>query len=132
MSKKNTPKNVLAESRKGRPKKNESELHNNRYQVNFTEDEMGVVEFKAQQTGKRIVHYIHDASLSATVRSHINDEQVDLIRKLAGMGNNINQIAHRANQGGLTAIVTVCEQTVGRIGLLIQRIVRGGDLSAAE
>jgi hypothetical protein len=36
------------------------------------------------------------------IRQRLTPEQMDSIRKLSGMGNNLNQIARRANAEGYT------------------------------
>lgn len=113
----------------GRPPKDVNDLRNNHVKVGFTDLEYDSVQYKAQQVGKRTPNYVHDAALSARVRSHINEEQVELVRNVAKMGNNLNQIARKANQSGFTSVRTYCETTVDQIALLITRIIRGGDLS---
>lgn len=113
----------------GRPPKNVNDLRNNHVKVGFTDLEYDSVQYKAQQVGKRTPNYVHDAALSVKVHSHINEEQVELVRNVAKMGNNLNQIARKANQSGFTSVRTYCEKTVDQIALLITRIIRGGDLS---
>ena len=113
----------------GRPPKSKDDLLSRKIKVGFTELEFDTVVYKAQQTGKQNANYIHDAALYATVKSHINDEQVEQVRNLAQMGNNLNQIARLANQGQLPHIRGRCQQIVGQIGTLVARILRGGDLS---
>lgn len=113
----------------GRPSLDKDELRTNKVKVGFTDLEFDTIEYKAKQTGKQKANYIHDAALSAKVRSHINDEQVEQVRDLARMGNNLNQIAKRANKDGLYNIIGQCQTVVLQIGTLITRIIRGGDLS---
>ena len=113
----------------GRPPKDVNDLRNNHIKVGFTDLEYDLVQYKAQQVGKRTPNYVHDAALSARVHSHINEEQVELVRNVAKMGNNLNQIARKANQSGFISVRTYCEKTVDQIALLITRIIRGGDLS---
>ncbi len=116
----------------GRPPKDKEDCLTNRWNIGFSDVEQKIVDMKAAKTGKRPQHYIHDAALSASVKSHINDEQCMQVRNLAKMGNNLNQIAHRANQGQLPSIAVLAEQTVGRVSMLVQRILRGGDLTVAQ
>lgn len=113
----------------GRPPKKECDLRNNHVKVGFTDLEYDSVKYKAQQVGKQSYNYVHDAALNARVRSHINDEQVELVRNVAKMGNNLNQIAKKANQSGFTMVKVYCEKTVDQLSLLLTRILRGGDLS---
>ncbi len=113
----------------GRPPKSKDDLLSHKIKVGFTDLEFDTVAYKAQQAGKQPPNYVHDAALNAKVRGHITDEQVDQVRDLARMGNNLNQIARKANQGYLPAIRGQCQEVVGHIGTLVIRILRGGDLS---
>ncbi len=113
----------------GRPPKSDDDLRKHKIKVGFTDLEFDTVSYKAQQAGRQPSNYIHDAALYAKVRSHINDEQVEQVRGLAMMGNNLNQIARQANRGNLPYIRWQCEAVVGNIGTLVTRILRGGDLS---
>ncbi len=113
----------------GRPPKEEDDLRRNKVKVGFTDLEFDTVNYKAQQAGLKTSSYIHDAALSAKVRSHINDEQAGLVRDVARLGNNVNQIARQANLGRLPYIQHDCQKVIGQIGTLISRILRGGDLT---
>ncbi len=113
----------------GRPPKAEDDLLRNKMKVGFTDIEYDTVVYKAQQAGRQPPNYVHDAALNAKVKGHITDEQVDQVRDLARMGNNLNQIAKKANQGLLPTIRNQCQQTVDQIGTLIVHILRGGDLA---
>ncbi len=113
----------------GRPPKDEDDLRRNKIKVGFTDLEHDTIVYRAQQTGRQPANFIHDAALYAKVKSHINDEQVEQVRGLAKMGNNLNQIAYQANRGNLSYIRGQCQAVVGDIGTLVTRILRGGDLS---
>ncbi len=112
----------------GRPPKAEDELLRHKMKVGFTDLEYDTVVYKAQQAGLYPPNYVHDAALNAKVKGHMTDEHTDQVRDLARMGNNLNQIAHKANQGYLPAISEQCQEVVGNIGTLVIRILRGGDL----
>jgi hypothetical protein len=44
------------------------------------------------------------AIIGCQIRQRLTAEQMDCIRKLSGMGNNLNQIARRANAEGYTNV----------------------------
>lgn len=113
----------------GRPRLDESERRSHHVKVGFNGLDYDTVEYKAQQSGRNIPNYIHDAALGATVRGHISDEQVELVRNVAAMGNNLNQLARKANAAGFAAIRAMCERLINELSLLIRRIVRGGDIT---
>ena len=83
---------------------------------------------KHKRTPKK---WMHDAPLQKTDVAYTDEEQTDYVRKLAGMANNVNQIAHQANLGGLHSLEDKCKEVLNLITTLITRIFKGGDLSKA-
>ena len=75
-----------------------------RYQVNFrlTEDEAITVEAKAQKVGLSISAYAKKQALHGKIQAiGITREEVrEVLAELGRLGNNLNQIAKVANQGG--------------------------------
>ena len=75
-----------------------------RYQVNFrlTEDEAITVEAKAQKVGLSISAYAKKQALHGKIQAiGITREEVrEVLAELGRWGNNLNQIAKVANQGG--------------------------------
>ncbi len=75
-----------------------------RYQVNFrlTEDEAITVEAKAQKVGLSISAYAKKQALYGKIQAiGITREEVrEVLAELGRWGNNLNQIAKVANQGG--------------------------------
>ena len=75
-----------------------------RYQVNFrlTEDEAITVEAKAQKVGLSISAYAKKQALNGKIQTiGITREEVrEVLAELGRWGNNLNQIAKVANQGG--------------------------------
>lgn len=113
----------------GRPRKDENERRSRHVKVGFTPLEFDTVEYKARQAGQQNADYIHDAALDARVQPRINDEQLELVRKVAGMGNNLNQIAHKANTAGYPHVSQHLKSLISELSALLRRILRGGDLS---
>ena len=50
-------------------------------------------------------------------------EHSDYIRKLCGMANNLNQLAHKANAGGFDTEKLECRVQVARIEELLNHIL---------
>ena len=75
--------------------------------------------------------FSNDAPLQKTDVAYTDEEQTDYVRKLAGMANNVNQIAHEAHLGGLFSLEDKCKEVLNLITTLIIRIFKGGDLSKA-
>ena len=49
-------------------------------------------------------------------------EQADFIRKLCGMANNLNQLAHRANAYGFHAVAPFHKIIIGKIDEILNLI----------
>ena len=54
---------------------------------------------KATVAGMTYTELARLAIAGCTVRQRMSNEQMDCIRKIAGIGNNLNQLARRANAG---------------------------------
>jgi len=88
----------------GRPVK---ELGKKRtYMVNVKMDtgEYYSLKAKAKSAGINRSEYIRQSIAGSIIRSRLTPEMNDYIRKLSGMGNNLNQIAREANAEGYTNI----------------------------
>lgn len=55
---------------------------------------------KAEVLGISPTQYAHEMTINGGVKSRFTLEELDLLRKLAGMANNLNQIARQANKSG--------------------------------
>lgn len=64
-------------------------------------------------------------------KPHLDEENTDYVRKIAGMCNNVNQVAHKANAEGFKAAEKLANDVLSGLMTLLSRIVRGGDLSKA-
>ena len=56
------------------------------------------------------------------VIERLNIEQADFIRKLCGMANNLNQLAHRANAEGFHVIASFHKTIIGKIDEILNLI----------
>ncbi len=113
----------------GRPAKLRCYRKTRHVNAGFTAAEYNTVQHRATKAGMSVADYVHDAALGAKVKAHISDEQIEEVRNLTGMGNNLNQITRKVNTYGLEGFKEVCWRTVGDIAVLVRRIIRGGDLS---
>ena len=55
----------------------------------------------AERHGLSMAVFARLKSLDHKIRARLTSEEVDFYRKLAGMANNLNQLAHAANAGQL-------------------------------
>ena len=92
--KKNSPKT-------GRPAKEKAKLSIS-INLKLTEDDYKTVKEKAEKLGMKATQYVREMTLKGRVKSRFTLEELDLMRKLAGMANNLNQVARQANKTGFS------------------------------
>ena len=83
------------------------ELHKKRrYQINvkLMTDEFYELKAKALNAALPRNDYVRSCIKHSVIVQRLTPEINDLIRKLCGMANNLNQIAKRANQAGYNSI----------------------------
>lgn len=89
--------------RRGRPAKEKEKL-NHSINLKLTEDSFTTVKDKAGKLGMKATQYAREMVLKGRVKSRFTLEELDLMRKLSGMANNLNQIAKKANQAGFAKV----------------------------
>ena len=86
----------------GRPTKEKEKLSTS-INLKLTEADFKKVNEKAEKLGMKATQYTREMTLKGGVKSHFTLEELDLLRKLAGMANNLNQLARKANSIGYKA-----------------------------
>lgn len=66
--------------------------------IRYTPAEFHKIAERARLCGKPIARYVRDSSLGVTPRVRRDHATADLIRHLARLGNNLNQLALVANE----------------------------------
>lgn len=90
-------KNKLgAEALRGRPTKGEKKLSTS-INLKLTGSDYNSVKEKAAELGMTPTQYARELTLKGNIKSRFTLEELDLMRKLAGMANNLNQITRQAN-----------------------------------
>ena len=89
----------------GRPAKNRIDKQRRVVSTKLTELQYYAVRKRASEAGLRVSEYVRQAVVSAEITPRLNRQDTDILRKLAGEANNINQLAHRANAGGFAKAV---------------------------
>ena len=85
-------------SRKGgRPKKPEKELRLNPVKVYFDDRNYRLLQKKRSRTGLSLSSLVYELTVNGYVKEPIPKEYLPLLRSLAGMANNLNQLAHEAH-----------------------------------
>src|SRR5689334_16820410 len=78
--------------------------------VRFTEMEYRKVQRKAKEVGLKLTVYIRQMAIHGKVEANLSPEQMELIRQLAGMANNINQLTKKCHQQGIHGVFMYFEQ----------------------
>ena len=88
----------------GRPTKSNSQKKGYRVNVKMSTEQYYTLKAKARDAGMTISECIRSSVMNSIIQQRLTPEIHDHIRKLCGMANNLNQIAHKANaQGYLNA-----------------------------
>lgn len=88
-------------SKKGRPAKGDKKLSTS-INLKLTEEDYKSVKEKAERLGLTPTQYAREMTLKGQVKNRFSIEGLDLMRKLSGMANNLNQIAKQANKLGFS------------------------------
>jgi hypothetical protein len=90
----------MNDKRGGRPRLNPAEKLKYRVAVKLCTKDFYDLKAKATAAGMTPTEVARLAIVGCKIRQRLSAEQMDCIRKIAGMGNNLNQIARRANVEG--------------------------------
>lgn len=84
-------------SKGGRPTKGEDKLTVS-INLKLTPKDYNFLKEKAEKMGLTPTQYAREMTVNGGIKSRFTLEELDLTRKLAGMANNLNQIAKRINR----------------------------------
>ena len=68
--------------------------------VKFSPVSYEALRFRARKSGRSLAVYIREVALAATVTARHTPEENALLRSLAGMANNLNQLTRLSHQAG--------------------------------
>jgi len=81
----------------GRPKKGISQRKTRMIHIRVSEPEYYAIKHRAELAQMTVSAYSHSAILESKIVEPVKKEDMELLRKLSGIGNNLNQLAHQAN-----------------------------------
>ncbi len=84
---------------RGRPAKEESTKLTRSINLKLTGTDFDMITERAESVGMKPTQYVRHMVLNGSIKSRYTKEELDLRRKIAGMANNLNQLARRANAG---------------------------------
>ncbi len=100
--------------KKGRPAKEKAKLSCS-INLKLTEDDFNSVKEKAGALGIKPTQYAREMTLKGGIKSRFTLKELDLMRKLSGMSNNLNQIAKQVNKSGFFSSATDVIMIAGEI-----------------
>ncbi|MDR1583368.1 MAG: plasmid mobilization relaxosome protein MobC [Prevotellaceae bacterium] len=115
-------KTIRNQNKNGRPKKDEADRKKYKLTVKMETKEYFSFKAKARLAGLTQSEYIRRCIAKSEVKQRLTSGHLAYIRQLAGMANNINQIARKANAAGYMEVHPECMQSIESLDNLIKRI----------
>lgn len=106
----------------GRPTKGAAEKKKYRITVKLTTEDYYTLKGKAKSAGVTMSEFVRKVLDKGNVIERLTVEQADFIRKLCGMANNLNQLAHRANADGFHVVAPFHKIIIGKIDEILNLI----------
>lgn len=106
----------------GRPKKETAEKLSYRINVKMAAADYFRLLTRAHDAGTSPSEFMRECFRNGHVRERLSEEHAGYIRQLCGMANNLNQLARKANAGGVYDEQRDCKVAVARIHELISKI----------
>ena len=69
--------------------------------VRFSNHEYFIVKEKAKEAGVNASAYIRQTAIQSKITSRLSEEELQFVRQLVGMSNNMNQVAKVCHRDGL-------------------------------
>ena len=110
-----TPSQVNKRNKGGRPRKDAADRKNCIVKVSFDELNFRKLMRRSRRTGASLSSIVYELAVNGKIHEPLSQEMMDCIRKIAGMANNLNQLAHEAHVIGF-------DEVAGRNKELAERI----------
>ena len=108
----------------GRPTKGVAEKKKYRITVKLNTQDYYTLKGKAKNAGISMSEFVRKVLAKGYVIERLTIEQADFIRKLCGMANNLNQLAHRANAEGFHSVAPFHKIIISKIDEILNLIRR--------
>ena len=83
--------------------------------VKFSPVSYEALRFRARKSGRSLAVYIRKVALAATVTARHTPEENALLRSLAGMANNLNQLTKLSHQTGFYRTRLLIDGLLGKL-----------------
>lgn len=107
----------------GRPKKGAADKLKYRLTVKMATSDYYMLKGKARSAGVSAGEFLRCCMREGQVKERLTPEHTDYVRKLCGIANNLNQLAHKANTAGFVTVRMECRILVARIEELLNLIL---------
>ena len=108
----------------GRPTKGAAEKKKYRITVKLNTQDYYTLKGKAKSAGVTMSEFVRKLLYNGNVIERLTVEQADFIRKLCGIANNLNLLAHRANAESFHAVAPFHKTVIGKIDEILNLIRR--------
>ena len=106
----------------GRPVKGATEKLQYRITVKMATEDYFRLLTRSHEAGVSPSEYMRECFRNGHVKERLSKEHGELIRKLCGMANNLNQLARKANAEGYASVFIPCRTLMIEIDNLVNRI----------
>lgn len=107
----------------GRPKKDKP--RDKQVTVCFDGIEYAAVKRRATSAGLTLSDYGRQLILKGKAEARMSNEQTALLGQLASLGNNLNQLAKKANADGIRSIAIEASKLLTQIGTILDQTANG-------
>ena len=106
----------------GRPKKSPVTRKSKTIGVCFSEPELYAIRHRAKQTNLPLGIYCHDAILDGVIKEPLKKEELEILRSLSNMGNNLNQLTKTAKFLGIKRLENEAQNLFNQIQNIINKL----------
>ena len=106
----------------GRPTTGVAEKKKYRITMKLNTQDYYTLKGKAKSEGVTMSEFVRKVLAKGYVIERLTVEQADFIRKLCGMANNLNQLAHRANAEGFHSVAPFHKIIISKIDEILNLI----------
>ena len=99
----------------GRPTKGVAEKKKYRITVKLNTQDYYTLKGKAKSAGGTMSEFVRKVRNKGNVIERLTAEQADFIRKLCGMANNLNQLAHRLMRKDFIPLLLSIKSSLARL-----------------
>lgn len=102
-----TPRKDPERRKGGRPRKDSTEKKCHFIKVGFDELNFKKLKKRSRRMKASLSSIVYDLAINGKINEPLSQEMMDCFRKLAGMANNLNQLAHEAHIAGYEDVAAV-------------------------